>query len=161
MGGNGIDVESLIAFESWKSQPHKDSELEELLPERGQILSGWKEIARCLGKGVRTVQRYEKDCALPIHRPAGKSRGAVMATTAEIHAWMRARRLPRDNVGSHYNSLRDNIVQFQRNCMRMVELHTRLCESITMLQSNIQNVSLARSSSRVTPNVDADSSSNA
>ena len=32
------------------------------------ILSGWKEIANHLGKGVRTVQRYELELALPVRR---------------------------------------------------------------------------------------------
>ena len=31
-------------------------------------LNGWKEIAVFLGKGVRTVQRWERDHGLPIHR---------------------------------------------------------------------------------------------
>jgi hypothetical protein len=38
---------------------------------RPEILSGWKDIANYLGKGVRTVQRYGREMGLPIHRPAG------------------------------------------------------------------------------------------
>src|SRR5215831_8512121 len=53
-----------------------------------QILNGWKEVANFLGKGVRTVQRYERDLGLPIHRPAGKSRGLVIATRRELSAWV-------------------------------------------------------------------------
>src|SRR5215475_10588575 len=55
-----------------------------------QFLSGWKEIANYLGKGVRTVQRYEGDLGLPVRRPAGKPRGSVLATRAEIDAWVSA-----------------------------------------------------------------------
>lgn len=55
-----------------------------------EILSGWKEIANYLGKGVRTVQRYECELGLPIRRPAGISRGPVIATKAEIDAWISA-----------------------------------------------------------------------
>ena len=55
-----------------------------------QILSGWKEIANCLGKGVRTVQRYERYMGLPVRRPAGKSSGSVVATKAELDAWVSA-----------------------------------------------------------------------
>jgi len=36
-----------------------------------EILSGWKEIACHLGRGVRTVQRYERELGLPIRRPLG------------------------------------------------------------------------------------------
>jgi len=54
------------------------------------FLSGWKEIASYLGMGVRTVQRYEREMGLPIHRPTGKSRGAVIATKAELDGWLTA-----------------------------------------------------------------------
>ena len=40
---------------------------------RPDVFSGWKEIANYMGKGVRTVQRYERDMQLPIHRPGGRS----------------------------------------------------------------------------------------
>jgi len=55
-----------------------------------EILNGWKEIASHLGKGVRTVQRYERELGLPIRRPAGKFTGSVMATRAELDAWVSA-----------------------------------------------------------------------
>jgi len=54
------------------------------------IFSGWTEIANYLGKGVRTVQRYERELGLPIHRPAGKSAGSVIATKAELDRWVTA-----------------------------------------------------------------------
>ena len=52
-----------------------------------QILTGWKEIADYLGKGVRTVQRYERELQLPIHRPAGKSYSSVVAFKLELDRW--------------------------------------------------------------------------
>jgi hypothetical protein len=55
-----------------------------------EIFSGWKDIANYLGKGVRTVQRYERDLHLPIHRPAGKPHAAVIATKAELDGWVKA-----------------------------------------------------------------------
>ena len=58
--------------------------------QRSQFLSGWKEIANYLGKGVRTVQRYERELGLPIRRPAGKTSGSVVATVAELDAWVAA-----------------------------------------------------------------------
>ena len=53
-----------------------------------QILSGWKEIANYLGKGVRTVQRDEREMSLPTHRPSGKSSAAVMAHQDELDNWV-------------------------------------------------------------------------
>jgi hypothetical protein len=55
-----------------------------------QVLSGWKDIANYLGKGVRTVQRYERHLGLPVRRPAGKDWGSVVATKAELDAWVMA-----------------------------------------------------------------------
>lgn len=57
---------------------------------RPQVLSGWKEIAVYLGKGVRTVQRYERELGLPVRRPAGRPRAAVVATKQELDAWVTA-----------------------------------------------------------------------
>jgi hypothetical protein len=50
------------------------------------VLSGWKDIAIHLAKGVRTVQRYERELGLPIHRPSGKARASVIATKVELDA---------------------------------------------------------------------------
>jgi hypothetical protein len=58
--------------------------------EQPKFLSGWKEVAGYLGKGVRTVQRYERNMSFPVRRPAGKPRGAVIATKAEVDAWVAA-----------------------------------------------------------------------
>lgn len=58
--------------------------------QKPQFLCGWKEIASYLGKGVRTVQRYERYMGLPIRRPAARSSGAVVATKAELDAWIGA-----------------------------------------------------------------------
>src|SRR5690348_1413647 len=55
--------------------------------EPGQILNGWKEIATFMGRGIRTVQRWEA-LGLPVRRPHGRPRSAVMAYTGELHTWM-------------------------------------------------------------------------
>lgn len=54
------------------------------------ILSGWKDIASYLGRGVRTVQRYEEELRLPVRRPVGRVRGFVVCTKAELDAWISA-----------------------------------------------------------------------
>jgi type II secretory pathway component HofQ len=55
-----------------------------------KFLGSWKEIASYMGKGIRTVQRYEAELGLPVRRPAGKSRAAVVATRAEIDEWIQS-----------------------------------------------------------------------
>ena len=51
------------------------------------ILSGWKDIANYLHHGVRTVQRWES-LGLPVRRPHGRLRSAVIATTEELDQWV-------------------------------------------------------------------------
>jgi hypothetical protein len=53
--------------------------------EKSRPLSGWKEIATHLHQGVRTVQRWEKQLGLPVHRI--KSSGPVVAFAEELDAW--------------------------------------------------------------------------
>ena len=53
------------------------------------VLNSWKEIAAYLDRGVRTVQRWESALRLPVHRPTGKNRSAVLALREEIDDWLR------------------------------------------------------------------------
>jgi tetratricopeptide (TPR) repeat protein len=55
------------------------------------ILDSWKAIADHLNRDVRTVQRWEKREALPVHRHAGSIR-AVFAYRAEVDRWWAAKR---------------------------------------------------------------------
>lgn len=51
------------------------------------ILNGWKEVAAYLNRGVRTVQRWE-EYGLPVRRPGGHIRAAVVTTTEEVDRWL-------------------------------------------------------------------------
>ena len=53
-----------------------------------KLLNSWKEIAAYVGRGVRTVQRYELELAMPVRRLAGSSRSSVMAFSDELDAWL-------------------------------------------------------------------------
>jgi hypothetical protein len=55
-----------------------------------EILSGWKEIAQYLGKGVRTAQRSAKQLGLPVRRVSGKHNGSVMTSKSDLNSWMRS-----------------------------------------------------------------------
>ena len=52
------------------------------------ILSGWKDIAHCLGCGVRTAQRWE-DKGLPVKRPLPGKRSHVVTTSEQLDSWAR------------------------------------------------------------------------
>jgi len=53
-----------------------------------KILGSWKEIAAYLGKGVRTVQRWEQLYGLPVRRPHGSPMGVVYASCDELDVWL-------------------------------------------------------------------------
>src|SRR5436305_1194623 len=54
-----------------------------------EVLNSWKEVATYMGRGVRTVQRWEQELGLPVRRPRGKSRSAVIAFRSELDQWLR------------------------------------------------------------------------
>ena len=60
------------------------------LPE--QRLDSWKEIAAFLRRGVRTVQRWEREEQMPVHRLPHAKRGSVYADRSEIARWWESRR---------------------------------------------------------------------
>ncbi len=49
------------------------------------LLNSWKEIAAYMGRGVRTVQRWERDLALPVRR-LGKERTIVAPRSEKLIA---------------------------------------------------------------------------
>ena len=67
-------------------RPEPDS-----IPSPDERLDSWKEIASYLGRGVRTVQRWERLEGLPVRRHQHDKRGTVFALRGEIDDWLRAR----------------------------------------------------------------------
>lgn len=57
-------------------------------------LDSWKEIAGHFGRRVRTVQRWEKEEGMPVHRHAHRRRGTVYALGEELDSWWRSRAVP-------------------------------------------------------------------
>jgi adenylate cyclase len=60
-------------------------------PESGERLDSWKEIAAYLRRGTRTVQRWEREEGLPIHRLQHDKLGSVYAFRSELDAWWASR----------------------------------------------------------------------
>jgi len=50
-------------------------------------LNSWKEISLYLDRGIRTVQRWERELGLPVHRVGHGPRSPVHAFPAELQAW--------------------------------------------------------------------------
>jgi len=126
---------------------------EEVLPvkqhprksESQQLLSGWKEIASYLGKGVRTAQRYELLLGLPVRRPAGKPSGSVIATTAELDAWVKASpireifhlRNPQFDNTSETVALKNRVKEMATLRDQMLELRNEMRRSVSLLHNSI------------------------
>jgi hypothetical protein len=114
-----------------------------------QILSGWKEIANYMGKGVRTVQRYERLFGLPVRRPAGKACGSVVATKAEIDAWVGASpireglqlvRPATEFSATTWSNVQAGLAKMRELAQQMQELRTELRSSVILLRQTISNV---------------------
>jgi hypothetical protein len=58
------------------------------------VLTSWKDIAQYVGKGVRTVQRWESEFGFPIRRIKPGRKSVVLAIPAEIDAWLQAQQFP-------------------------------------------------------------------
>ena len=65
------------------------------MAQRGERLDSWKQIATYLRRGARTLQRWERDEGLPVHRLQHGTLGSVYAYTAELDRWWAERTLER------------------------------------------------------------------
>jgi hypothetical protein len=118
--------------------------------EQPKFLAGWKEIASYLGHGVRTVQRYEREMGLPVRRPSGKNRAAVVATKAELDAWVAASPIretfhlsqPKTKMddGAFALNFVNRIAEMRRLRDQMIELRAELKNTVDALRGSIQNV---------------------
>src|ERR1700691_1411930 len=62
-------------------------------PPSERRLDSWKEIATYLGRDVTTVQRWERQEGMPVHRHLHHKRGSVYALSSELDAWRQGRKL--------------------------------------------------------------------
>ena len=71
--------DSAVKKEAGNSPPNEDE----------ARLDGWEEIASFLGRGIRTVRRWEKDAALPVRRLFKQRRSLVHAYRKELAHWVK------------------------------------------------------------------------
>ena len=93
------------------------------------VLRSWKEIAAYLGKSVRSVQRWERELHLPVHRPGA---GVLIAFPEELARWAHRQ------VDNGNPELRSSQVE------RMVAARNRLRERTTVLRKNLERVNAER-----------------
>ena len=61
-------------------------------PSEGRLES-WKEIATYPGRNVTTVQCWERQQGMPVHRHLHHKRGSVYALSSKLDAWRQGRKL--------------------------------------------------------------------
>jgi len=82
------------------------------------ILNSWKEISNYVGRGVRTIQRWESDMHFPVHRTGEHLRSSVYALSEEIDEWLKARRNARPDANQERHAA---ISSFKRGMNRFRE----------------------------------------
>jgi hypothetical protein len=66
--------------------------------ERKPVLTCWNDIARYVTKGVRTVQRWERD-GIPCAQTETGTKSSVLAIPKESDAWVESQHLSDGQVG--------------------------------------------------------------
>jgi phage terminase Nu1 subunit (DNA packaging protein) len=118
------------------------------------VLNSWKEIASYVGRGVRTVQRWESDLGMPVRRPRAKSRSAVVAMADEIDQWLRS--APTTELNGRQRSQPSLVIEQLRQTMsehtilrnRCDELRGSHRQALHQLINNLEQLTLALQQSR-------------
>jgi hypothetical protein len=97
------------------------------------LLNSWKEIAAYMGRGVRTVQRWERDLALPVRR-LGNERTIVRAHKREIDCWLHGAPQRSDlrmssTRSSGISRLSENRERMKRRSHELVERSSQLLQA--------------------------------
>jgi len=106
------------------------------------VLTGWKEIAKYLHMGIRTVQRYELEQKLPVRRLSGNLRGPVIASKLELDLWVTSFPKRRDANDLRHplperDALESHILRAKKLCVETLGLRDQLLGSIARLQKAI------------------------
>ena len=115
-------------------------------PVQAAVLTSWKEIARYVGRGVRTVQRWEQDFGFPVRRPFGSRKKAILARRSDIDSWVAIRcstadrysRAPADSGNLQSGaSLAAELETFRMLRLEQAELRAGLRDAIRSLHESI------------------------
>ncbi len=108
-------------------------------------LNSWKEIAVYLGRGVRTVQRWECELNLPVYRIRETEHSPVFAYTSELDLWLenRSKRAvprvfsprPKSIPGFHRGATVDRC---KKLAATMADLVTEHADATERLKRNLQ-----------------------
>ena len=62
-------------------------------------IDSWKEIAAHFSRTVRTAQRWERTCGLPVYRHGHRRSSSIYAFRTELDAWWLCRAIPGEPGG--------------------------------------------------------------
>ena len=130
------------------------------------VLNSWKEIATYLGRGVRTVQRYERELHLPVRRFHGKPHASVVALPGDLDSWLRDVAVsdpalsPKSRAVAAANAVRASVAHSRHLRRQCHELRTTSLRELTILLANldamVQQMSQGRGPTRFTPDDQSD-----
>jgi hypothetical protein len=115
------------------------------------VLASWKDIAQYVGKGVRTVQRWEHELDFPVRRTRQAGKSVVLAVPAEIDAWVQLQQIRHRHVGSErtellqsLNALRSENQDLRHQLAlaeaRLMELDERLKQNSEQSAMNLERL---------------------
>jgi hypothetical protein len=112
---------------------------------KAPILNSWKEIATYLGRGVRTVQRYERELQLPVRRVGGKSRRSVVALSQDLDTWVkyatiqkRDESLPR--AAGHVSLTAESVADLHELRLRCAHLRAEHAKAVATLTQSLSRL---------------------
>jgi|SRR6185312_10610111 len=125
------------------------------MTKNSEVLNSWKEVATYLGRGVRTVQRWEQELGLPVRRPRGKTRSAVIAFRNELDQWLQhtpteiaiddhhpsseAHHAAADGLSERVIQLHGNTAQLTARTQELVNRSTELCERMKKIKDKVNH----------------------
>lgn len=108
------------------------------MPDTLGRLNGWKDIAGALKRSVRTVQRWERDYGLPVHRQ-GPDGELIFAYSHELDAWVRAGRNGSTDAvdvptnGNHADTDPGGRIRFGPHCLLLADRAFPLRDGVTVI----------------------------
>jgi adenylate cyclase len=110
-------------------------------------IDSWKEIAAYLKRGARTVQRWEREAGLPVHRLRHDRPGSVYAYKSEVDAWWLSRRstLEKELAANQPSEFSISILPFEDMSREKDQQYfcDGIAEEITSALSTIQGLRIS------------------
>jgi hypothetical protein len=104
-------------------------------------LNSWKEIATYVGRGVRTVQRWERELGMPVRRPHRKHRTVVIGIPHELDAWLAD--------APCCLSRHEHHGQLKRRSQLLADTYSNIQEALNVIRLAVQDTGDTRASNSI------------